>query len=53
MYNFKNMNYEMVSRPNTNQLWIYDNTNDVFINPPSELLDKYDWCMYKIEGIAE
>ena len=43
----------MVLRPNTNQFWIYDNTNDVFINPPSEVLDKYDLCTYTIKRIAE
>jgi len=39
--------YSVVLGPNTKQLWVYDEENDTFIDPPAavlEALDKeYDW----------
>ena len=31
--------YEAVLGFNTKQWWVYDNDNDVFIDPPAEVLD--------------
>lgn len=38
------MRYEAVIGFNTKQPWIYDNENDIYIDPPVEVLSKLpDW----------
>ena len=34
-----NNSYEIILGSNTNQWWVYDNTHDVYIDPPAEVLD--------------
>ena len=34
--------YEAYFMPNTKQWWIYDGEEDVYIDPPTEVLDKVD-----------
>lgn len=41
-YTFENMKLDAMLGPNTNQYWLYDNTNDVFIDPPAEVLNLLD-----------
>jgi hypothetical protein len=39
--------YSVVLGPNTKQLWVYDEENDTFIDPPAAVLEaldeEYDW----------
>lgn len=31
--------YEVLAGPNTKQLWVYDNEEDAYIDPPTDVLD--------------
>lgn len=39
--------YSVLTGPNTKQLWVYDEVNDTYIDPPADILDeideKFDW----------
>ena len=41
-YDKKNLKLETLFGCNTKQLWLYDSTNDVYIDPPAEVLDILD-----------
>ncbi len=38
--------YEALLGPNTKQFWLYDNKNDTFIDPPTEVLREIDAIAY-------
>ena len=37
--------YEAVFSPNTHQFWLYDNEDDVFIDPIEEVTKKLKWMI--------
>lgn len=41
-YQLEGLNLDSFYGPNTKQLWLYDNTNDVYIDPPAEVLDQLE-----------
>ena len=36
------MRYEALLGPNTKQFWLYDNENNTFIDPPTEVLNEIE-----------
>ena len=34
--------YTVLLGPNTNQLWVYDEEENVYIDPPADVLDEVD-----------
>ncbi len=47
--------YESLYGPNTKQLWIYDNEQDAFIDPPKEVLDEIEekFDLNTADGLSE
>ena len=39
--------YDALLGPNSKQFWLYDNENNTYIDPPTEVLEKMDEIRYK------
>ena len=44
------MRYEALFGPNTKQFWLYDNENDTYIDPPTEVLNEVEELVYDENG---
>lgn len=42
IYKVSDLRFDVVKGFNTKQLWVYENENNVFIDPPKEVLDEID-----------
>lgn len=57
-YKLKKLDCEVVFGFNTKQLWVYESNNDVYIDPPKEVLDeitakfgsRFDWDYDEVEN---
>ncbi len=46
------MRYEALLGPNTKQLWLYDNENDTYIDPPTDVFKEAEKIMYADEEVT-
>ena len=47
MYKFKSKRYDLISGFKEDQWWIYDKIDNVFIDPPAEILEQFRWLWYE------
>lgn len=48
-----NNRYEVVMGFNTKQVWIYDSEDDVYIDPPTDVLEQFDDILFHQGKSAE